>query len=108
MDRERPSPLTTAWAGLAVMAAGLLICLGNAFPLVPSAAFAWYALRLAIAHSFLTLLLPPLFIRLAPALSLPLLCLLEAGLRWLLAFLLAHYSALWPILTKGPIIRHNR
>ena len=79
-----------ARAGLAVMAVGLLLCIGRAFPLAARAAFAWYALRLAVAHTLLTLLLPPLFIRFAPDLSLPLLCLLEAGLRWLLAFLLAH------------------
>jgi|GEM_PF-4104578 len=76
--------------GLAVMAAGLLLCIGRAFPLVARAAFAWYACRLAVAHTFLALLLPPLLIRFAPDLSLPLLCLLESGLRWLLAFLLAH------------------
>jgi len=79
-----------ARAGLAVMAVGLLLCIGKGFPLAPHAAFAWNSLRLAVAHTFLTLLLPPLFIRLTPDLSLPLLCLLEAGLRWLLAFLLAH------------------
>ena len=80
-----------ARVGLAVMAAGLLLCIGKAFPLAPRAAFAWYAFRLAVAHTFLALLLPPLFIRLVPDLGLPLLCLLELGLRWLLAFLLAHW-----------------
>ena len=79
-----------ARTGLAVMAVGLLLCIGKAFPLAASAAFAWYALRLAVAHTFLTLLLPPLFIHFTPDFSFPLLYLLEAGLRWLLAFLLAH------------------
>jgi len=79
-----------ARVGLVAMAVGLLLCIGRAFPLAARAAFAWYALRLAVAHAFFTLLLPPLFIHFAPILSLPLLCLLEAGLRWLLAFLLAH------------------
>jgi len=95
-----------ARAGLAVMAVGLLLCIGKAFPLAAHAPFAWYALRLAVAYTFLALLLPPLFF--SPNLSLLLLCLLEAGLRWLLAFLLAHYPALWPILTKWSTIRHNR
>ena len=109
----RPIVNTPAWAGpahagVAVMVLGLLLCLGKAFPLTARAPFAWYALRLAAAHSFLALLLPPLVIHFAPDFNLPLLCLLEAGLRWLLAFLLAHYSALWPILTKWPVIRHSR
>ena len=79
-----------AKVGLAVSLAGLLLCIGKAQPLTAGDSFAWYALRLAIAQTLLVMLLPPLFLQLAPDISPPVLCLLEFILRWLLAFLIAH------------------
>ena len=87
---------------------GLLLCMGRAFPLAGNHPLAMYALRLAVAHTILVLLLPPLFIRLAPKLDLILIALFELGLRWLLAFLLAH--KLMPLATRvqnaalGPLL----
>ena len=76
------------WISLSFL--GLLLCSGRAFPLAANDPLALYALRLAVAHSMLVPLWPPLFIRLAPGLDLTLIALLELALRWLAAFLLVH------------------